>query len=391
MKKIHVGFCMSQMIIGGAESVFIRTLDELKKDKNIKISVFLHDPLKEPFFISYFQKSPEISLYTVYRLGGIFQWIAKYTKIFPLKNLRKIVYSIYKKYRRFLLRRNCLFRTADVFIDYKNLSFVRELKDISRPKIGWIHGSINYFNENELIQRFDVFDKVVCLSDSFVHDFRQEYPKYADKILRIYNPIDFDNIRTLSTQGEAFSGKYFCVVSRLDKDKDIITVLHAFDMFYQRENQPAVNLIIVGTGCNETLYKQYAANLSAAKNIIFTGSKTNPFGYMRNAVAHILSSYNEGLPTVLIEAQTLGVLNISSDCKSGPREILLDGNAGLLFEPGNSTQLSEMLSDVWKGRTNKAQMIEMATVGLERFRASDISMQIKHTINTVLSKRICNG
>lgn len=387
METIHIGFCIPQMIIGGAESVFIRTLDEFKKDKNIRISVFLHDPLKEPFFIHYFQKSPEISLYTVYKLGGIFQWIAKYTKIFPLKNIRKIIYSIYKKYRRFILRRNRLFRTVDVFIDYKNLSFGRELKDVSRPKIGWIHGSINYFNENELIQRFDVFDKVVCLSDSFVCDFRREYPQYADKILRIYNPIDFDNIRLLSTQGESFQGKYFCVVSRLDKDKDIITVLNAFDMFYQKENQPAVNLVIVGTGCNATLYQQYASKLSAVKNIIFTGSKTNPFGYMRSAVAHILSSYNEGLPTVLIEAQTLGVLNISSDCKSGPREILLDGKAGLLFEPGNAEQLSKIMSQIWHGEIDQEAMINNATSALDRFSGNVVAQEIKKHISELKNDR----
>ncbi len=386
-KKLHIGFCMPQMIIGGAESVFIRTLDELKKDTNIRISVFLHDQLKEPFFIEYFQKSPQIYLYTVYRLGGIFQWVAKYTKFFPLKNIRKIIYSLYKKYRRFLLKHNKVFKSVDVFVDYKNLSFVRELKDVQKPKIGWVHGSINHFRTNNLIHHFDVFDKVICLSDSFAQDFKQEYPRYSDKILRIYNPIDFDNIRLLSTQGESFQGKYFCVVSRLDKDKDIMTVLNAFDMFYQKENKPAVNLVVVGTGCNATLYQQYASKLSAVKNIIFTGTKTNPFGYMAGAVAHILSSYNEGLPTVLIEAQTLGVLNISSDCKSGPREILLNGNAGLLFEPGNAEQLSKLMSQVWNNEVDKEAMINNATTALDRFGGDIIAEAIKNIINTVIIRK----
>lgn len=384
MKKLHIGFCMPQMIIGGAESVFIRTLDELKKDTNIRISVFLHDPLKEPFFIEYFQKSPQIYLYTVYRLGGIFQWVAKYTKFFPLKNIRKIIYSLYKKYRRFLLKHNKVFKSVDVFVDYKNLSFVRELKDVQKPKIGWLHGSINYFRKNNLIQHFDVFDKVVCLSDSFAQDFKQEYPRYSDKILRIYNPINFEQIRSLAIQGETYQGKYFCVVSRLDKDKDIITVLNAFDLFYKSEQQPSVKLVIVGTGCNIALLKKSASKMCSGKNIIFTGAKTNPFGYMAGAVAHILSSYNEGLPTVLIEAQTLGVLNISSDCKSGPREILLDGKGGLLFEPGNTQQLSELMSLVWNDEFDKETMLKNATNAIERFSGPVVAKEIKCLVSSVL-------
>ena len=108
---------------------------------------------------------------------------------------------------------------------------------------------------------------------------------------------------------------------------------------------------------------------------------------MAGAVAHILSSYNEGLPTVLIEAQTLGVLNISSDCKSGPREILLNGNAGLLFEPGNAEQLSKLMSQVWNNEVDKEAMINNATTALDRFGGDIIAEEIKNIINTVIIRK----
>ena len=75
--------------------------------------------------------------------------------------------------------------------------------------------------------------------------------------------------------------------------------------------------------------------------------KKNPFVYMKNALVNVLSSYGEGLPTVLIESAAVDTLNIASDCKYGPREILLNGDGGLLFEPGNVEQLAKCFDDVY--------------------------------------------
>jgi len=382
MKKINVTFFIHSMTIGGSELVLLRTLQKLEKCQDIKLSVVLHKSITEPFFIEYFQKHTNIKLYVIYKWYRLFD-IKDKISVFPLNQIYKFIINKYKRWRRFVLRQTKLFKETDVFIDYRNLESIYEISIQSRPVIGWFHGSINYFNNSGCLKRTKRLDKLVCLTDSFVSDFKQMYPGMSDKILRIYNPIDINAIRKAVNEAEHFSGKYFCVVSRQDTDKDIETTIHAFEQFYQNENKPDVKLLLVGAGPLTPTLKEIARKQESANNIIFTGSVTNPFGYMYGAMANILSSYNEGLPTVLIEAQALGVLNISSDCKSGPREILMDGDAGLLFEPGNAAELAQHMSDVYNNRIDTQTMIQNATDGLVRFRADTVSKQIISLIKSV--------
>ncbi len=384
MKKNKIAFCIPFMIIGGVETVFLRTLDELYKNKFLEIVILTHLPLNNSTYSEWFCSHPDIKIYTYYPLGEIFEKIAQYTKIFPLKNIRKIIFSLYKKYRRILMTRRIRKYQIDLFIDYKNCAFARELRHIKAPKITWIHGSINYFNLEIKNKHLDFYDKFICLSDSFANDFSQSYPKYAKKIVRIYNPIKINAIRRAADSAPTCKDQYFCTVSRLNQDKDVETIIRAFDKFWQYENQPNVKLLIIGGGKLESKLKRIAASLPAHLNIKFTGSEKNPFGYMRGAIAHILSSYNEGLPTVLIESAAVGTLNISSDCKSGPREILMDGRAGILFTPGDENQLARILSDVWNNRVPISNMIRNANVGLKRFNAKKITNQIINMITGIV-------
>ena len=119
-----------------------------------------------------------------------------------------------------------------------------------------------------------------------------------------------------------------------------------------------------------------AASLSCANQVVFTGAVPNPLGYMRGAMANILSSYSEGFAIVLTEAAAVGTLNISSDCKNGPRDILLDGAGGLLFRPGDAAALAQHMSDVFNKRVDVAKMCRVARDGLARFDTDIITKQI---------------
>ena len=217
---------------------------------------------------------------------------------------------------------------------------------------------------------------MVALTDGFVDEFRKLYPEYQNRILRIYNPLDLKSVVDKSGAGVRPRGKYFVCVSRLYADKDITTVLRAFDRFWDKNNRPNVKLFIIGDGSFRNRYEELARTLGAGKNIVFTGALANPFGYMRGAMANILSSYSEGLPTVLVESGALATVNISSDCKNGPREILCDGAGGLLFTPGSVDELAACMSDVFKGRVNVKKMTRVAQNGLGRFDSDIISDQI---------------
>lgn len=385
---MNVTFCIPYLVIGGVDMVFIRTLQELKKQSDVNITILTHAKIGGAFFKDWCAQNPDIQIITYYPLQNVFEKIAQYTKIFPLKNIRKIIFSLYKKFKRWQIRHNSIFTNTDIFIDYKNMNFARELANVTKPKIAWIHGSINFFEDEKLGNKLSMYDKIVCLTDSFATDFKTRYPQHTNKIIRIYNPIDCDAIRNTAKTQSVVDGKYFVVVSRLNHDKDIKTVIDAFDKFWVRADKPDVRLIIIGGGNQEAYLQSVAKQKTSAQNIVFTGSIPQPFGYMRGAMANILSSYNEGFGMVLIEAIALGTLNISSDCPNGPAEILLNGDAGILFTPGDAEKLSQIMSDVYNERIDTNKIISRATDSLKRFDNEKIIPQIQDILSQQLQRNI---
>ncbi len=380
MSRTKAIFCVPNMIIGGLETVLISTLTALKSEKDINICVITHAKIREPLYIQWFKENPDVPLYVYYPLCNWFEDIRKYCRIFPLKQLRKIVFSLYKKYRRIIMRHHHAMRDADVVIDYKNLSFFKELKNFHRRKITWCHGSFEYFKAHNLISRLGDYDLLVGLTDSFTDEFRNNYPTESNKIIRIYNPIDANDIQKRSKNAPCMPGLYFCHVSRLDQGKDIGTLLNAFDIFIKHTARQDIKLVIIGDGAMAETFQQHCATLSCANNVIFTGSLNNPYGYMKGALANILSSESEGLGMVLLESQALGVAAIAADCKNGPAEILENGNSGFLYPVGDEYALAQHLEYIIQNPERVKEKINTATFSLERFKSHNISKQILNII-----------
>lgn len=372
-KKTHVVFCMRDMQLGGAEAVFIRTLEGLIKQGNLDISFVSYVNITEPVYKNWLAQHPEIKHVVLYPCS----WLGtKLKRFFLMRIFQHFLRDVYRWGRRILFNRR-VWKNYDVIVDYYDFGFYQELKKVKKQKIAWWHSSINkfVFGAGNYIQYLEVYDKFVVLTDGFVDDFKKQWPQFADKILRIYNPLNLSDIMSRAKEGDGFSGDYFVSVARLSADKDVVTVLHAFDKFYLDNNNPDARLVLVGGGDIDK-YRKIADKCIASKNIVFLGAQSNPFGYMRGALANILSSYSEGLPTVLLESIAVKTLNIASDCKNGPREILLDGKAGLLYVPGDVDGLAQHMSDVWQNKTPTKRMINTASKSLDRFDVKNIVAQV---------------
>jgi glycosyltransferase involved in cell wall biosynthesis len=131
--------------------------------------------------------------------------------------------------------------------------------------------------------------------------------------------------------------------------------------------------------------KKMAAN---CPQIEFLGKINEPYTLIRNSVGHILSSYSEGSPMVLLENAVLGALSISSKCKSGPSETLMGGKAGILFTPGDQHELAKILDDVWTGKIDTKKLIQTATDNLDRFSAQRNTKLIINLIEEVHNDQI---
>ena len=103
-------------------------------------------------------------------------------------------------------------------------------------------------------------------------------------------------------------------------------------------------MIIIGRGKEKNNLVKYIKENNLSKNIKLINFLDNPFNLIRSSDIFILTSIYEGLPNVLLEAQTLKKFIISSDCPTGPKEILLNGKAGYLFKPHNYKKLANLIT-----------------------------------------------
>lgn len=373
MQKKKVTFFISDMIIGGTETVFVDTINELLNYSEIELRIVTKTEIKEPLYVNWLASHPDINVYVFYPLQSFFEGLKKYCKVFPLENIRKIIFSLYKKYRRTLINLTGRLNDADVLIDYKNFEFYRELKHCPQRKIAWLHGAVSYF-KNDLLKRVPLYDKVVVITEEFVNICKKDYPQIVDKLVHIYNPLNIEAIQNKSNSTNIPEGKYFCHVARLAEGKDIDTVLDSFDIFYKTHKD--YRLYIIGGGDKAEHLKRHAKCLASSQNIIFTGSIDNPYGYMAGAVANILSSEHEGFGMVLVESMALSSSIVSSNYKCGAKEILNNGEYGYLFEIGNIKELAECMESIVQDSAVAQKKARKALNSLKRFSVKKIVRQI---------------
>ena len=127
--------------------------------------------------------------------------------------------------------------------------------------------------------------------------------------------------------------------------KGLDTLIRAFARL-RHEMGIDARLMILGEGSERRNLENLAQTLDVGEDVCFTGYVPNPRAYMKNTAVVALSSHYEGLPNVLIEALSCGVNVVSTDCKSGPREILEDGRWGRLVPVGDDLAFAAALRDV---------------------------------------------
>lgn len=185
---------------------------------------------------------------------------------------------------------------------------------------------------------------VVAVSKGIAEDLARAHGISRKKISVIYNPViatQFypDSIFLSDPFFNADVGpRPFVVVGRLVKQKRIADVIIAISK--NRLLGYDHRLAILGSGPEESKLYSLVLNLGLGDSVKFYGFVADPYPYIKNSEALILSSEYEGLPTVIIEALWLHTKVIASDCDFGPRELLGDGRFGKLYPVGEIDALS---------------------------------------------------
>lgn len=187
---------------------------------------------------------------------------------------------------------------------------------------------------------------VVAVSKGVAVDLVKWTGLSLDKIQAIYNPVIPPDLRTLLHEipnHPWLNQKQLPVilgVGRLDPQKDFPTLIHAFAQV--RRQYPA-KLIILGEGSQRNELEQLINQLNLSSDVHIHGFVKNPYAYMSKSSLCVLSSAWEGFGNVIVEAMAVGTPVVSTDCTSGPAEILANGKYGKLVPVGDVEKMAEAM------------------------------------------------
>lgn len=257
----------------------------------------------------------------------------------------------------------CLFLLLKLFIkrkDYIVVSFQANIYCILLCKLfriqiivransspsGWSHN---------IFKRY-IYKRIISMANEVIvnsEDFKKEMEEIFNiKVRCIYNPLDIKEIKRRSNidiKNQFFKKKYLKIINigRLTEQKDHLTILKAIN---ELKNKIDIQLIIIGRG-KEKSNLMYYINENKLYNIIKIIEPNNKvYSHLKLSDLFILSSKYEGLPNVLLEAAVLKKFIISTNCPTGPREILNNGNNGLFFKTGNFLDLKKKILFYYKNK-----------------------------------------
>ncbi|MEY8099702.1 glycosyltransferase [Falsihalocynthiibacter sp. S25ZX9] len=167
------------------------------------------------------------------------------------------------------------------------------------------------------------------------------------KVRTIYNPLSIEMIarKAEPLPTHPWIANKSCPVvigaGRLTEQKDFGTLISAFAEF--RKHQPA-RLIIFGDGPDRDVLQEKCRQLGVSDNVDFPGFSSELHSALKRADIFVLSSRWEGLPNILLEAIACGVSVVSTDCPTGPAEILGDGQWGRLCPVGDVACLANAMT-----------------------------------------------
>jgi glycosyltransferase involved in cell wall biosynthesis len=317
---------------GGAEKVLVTFLKNLPKDK------YEVDLLLNLYSGKYLPDVPDWVNVMFLNRGEMIT--TNRPKDLPKKIYRVVYQHLLKKYPKILYKKKLKNKQYD--IEFAAIhGFMDEILNSplkSSKKLMWIHNDLTQVNgyTPEKIRRFFRYDKIMVISEKIQETFLSlaENQAEKDKIVRIYNPLDTQEILTKSEKP----------VINYQFDESVPTFVSVGTVFPQKGFDRLLRvhkrllddgfphrILILGDGYDFETIKKLKSDLGVDETATMFGFTDNPYPYFRQANYYILSSRYEGFPTVLFEAITLKKNIIATDV-SGVREMLNEVNLGLITD-----------------------------------------------------------
>jgi glycosyltransferase involved in cell wall biosynthesis len=316
---------------GGAEKSVIRLMHGfIQRDINVTLVLatphgILHDEI--PVRVKVINLNSNRSIYSIIKLSSYIN-----------NHKPKVIISFLSRANRNALiskliarkgTRVCVVEQNTISMGLKNTGFIRRFLALLIFKILYPHA-----------------DKIINVSEAAADDLSKLLPRKSNKVITINNPIVDNNMLNGVNDNpphEWLQSKDVPVilgVGRLMEQKNFLNLINAFAIVKKHRN---ARLIILGEGEQRILIEREIKKNNLKDSVILPGFVRDPLRYMKHSSLFVLSSNWEGLPTVLVEALACGCPVVSTDCPSGPREILDEGKYGKLVPTNDSSALGNAI------------------------------------------------
>lgn len=378
MDRIKITFFLQNLEVGGAERSIVRLANILDKD------------------------CFDVSFLLCSKTGNLLKALPEDIKIFGLKS-KHVSLSLFRVVNYFNTEKpdivisvldhvNIISIIASLFCKIKPKIIITERSTFTRVST---HSASKL--KQRLISRFILpvlvkilykrADSIVCVSQGVADDISGVIGNLPT-IKVIYNPVvDTEKIEKLINEPleEPIDNSLpnILAVGRLTKAKDYFTMLKAFSLVLK---EVPANLLIIGEGEERWKIEKAISDLNISKNVVLLGLQKNPFKYMAKADVFVLTSILEGFPNVLVEAMACGMSVISTDCQSGPNEIIENEKSGLLVPVGSEKKLAEAVVKLLKDGNLRDRFSKNAKIRAKYFSADNSAREFKNLFKKVLEE-----
>ena len=345
---MKITFLLSRFLNGGIDTVIVRYLDRLSTTGN-SLSLIIGTEYKGlQRFESIIPKNVEVK----YLLRESLLTILPKKKLCKkINGFTKAIDAVFFAPIRRILQKTRLKKTlsgTDVIVDFDS-TYYSMLPKTDSLKIAFFHFSIEHYHNGNakkierLCGKMKIYDRIVLICNKMAEEFANRAPYLGNKVSVIYNPISKAELHEKATEYDVPDEDFIVSVARLEEhQKDFTTLIKAYAHANSASNLP--KMYIIGEGRDKATLQDLTRQNGVDDKIVFLGFLPNPVPWIAKAKAFVLSSKFEGLPTVLIEALTLDRVIVSSDCPTGPSEILDNGNCGILVPVGDVNAMADALA-----------------------------------------------